>query len=151
MSYYPSLEDLEVDQLARAQTTAAHAVSSIASSQAHAHAQGQVSEPRSHMYLFHSQHHDGRMQASPDTRSLYSGLGLEEFLTDDFMGLDISEQAIVAQMPSEVALAMQPSQSSLPGGHAIASITPKNDLNMQRVCLWCNVMLSRLPFTAIWH
>eukprot|EP00730_Choanoeca_flexa_P003973 TRINITY_DN11555_c3_g2_i3.p1 TRINITY_DN11555_c3_g2~~TRINITY_DN11555_c3_g2_i3.p1 ORF type:complete len:331 (+),score=89.05 TRINITY_DN11555_c3_g2_i3:75-995(+) len=113
MAYYPSLEDLEVDNLARAQTTAAHAVASISSSQAQAASQY------------------GSAAAS-DTRSLYAGLGIEEFLTDDFMGLDISEQAIVAQMPSEVALAMKPTASSLPGGHAIASITPKNDLNMQR-------------------
>jgi hypothetical protein len=69
-----------------------------------------------------------------DTRNLYAGLGLEEFLCDDFMGLDVSQQAIVAQMPREVAVIIAPGPvvSTLPGQHAIASITPKGDVNLRR-------------------
>ncbi|EDQ92470.1 uncharacterized protein MONBRDRAFT_17135 [Monosiga brevicollis MX1] len=111
--FYPSLEDLEVDHLARAQNNAAQAVASISASAA---AQEQAYGVKS------------------DSSSLYSGLGLEEFLTDDFMGLDVSSQAMAAQLPQELAVAcMAPAPvSTLPGQQAIASITPKNDLGMQR-------------------
>jgi syntenin-1 len=116
--FYPSLEDLEVDSMARAQTNAARAVAAISSAEAHrAQATGVV---------------------VTETRSLYAGLGLEEFLTDDFMGLDVSDQAIVAALPQDVAVAMQPpaagagAVATLPGAHAIASITPKGDVNMRR-------------------
>lgn len=59
--------------------------------------------------------------------SLYANLGLEEFITN-YGGLDISEGAIVAQMPQDVALAMR----QQPGAQALVSITPKNDLAMAR-------------------
>lgn len=107
MSLYPSLEDMKVDQMAQTQVYAAQQAQAIAFTQAVAIENG----------------------VSPvAANSLYANLGLEEFMS--YGGLDISEGAIVAQMPQDVAIAMR--TSSQPGAHALVSITPKNDLAMAR-------------------
>lgn len=54
---------------------------------------------------------------------------LQDFLPNDYLGIDVSEQALATQISQEVAI---PQPSSLPGAHAIASITPKNDIHMAR-------------------
>lgn len=70
MSLYPSLEDMKVDQLSRAQNQAVAA----------------AIEAPSH---------------GPPDNSAYPNLG-------DYMGLELSESVISANMPEYLALALQP-------------------------------------------
>jgi syntenin-1 len=108
---YPSIEDLKIDEMAHVQLQAAQ--------QAHADAQQQAIAAQQ------------GYQVMPAQGSLYAGLGLEELM--NYGGLDISEGALNQYMPQDVALAMQVApQRQLPGSQALVSITPKNDVAMQR-------------------
>ena len=69
--------------------------------------------------------------AAPAAGSLYSGLGLEEFL--DYGGLNISEQAIMQAMPADVG--QQVIQYQQQFTQPIASITPVQDKNIARATI----------------
>lgn len=108
---YPSLEDMKIDEMAHVQMAAAQQAQQDAQQQAIAAQHGQA--------------------VMPAQGSLYAGLGLEELM--NYGGLDISEGALQQYLPQEVALAMQTAgPRQMPGAQAIVSITPKNDLAMQR-------------------
>jgi len=132
MSLYPSIDDMNVDMMARSQIEATQVAHAVADAQATAIAQGMQPPLAS---------------STSSNGSLYAGLGLEELLGGSYLGLDLSERAFFDEMPADVAAAalvpMQGSQvavpqqqvsagASLPGAHAIASITPKNDVSMRR-------------------
>lgn len=137
---YPSLEDMQVDAMARAQVDAAATAQAVAHDQAVSAAQGG----------------GGGYPMLPTTAAggLYAGLGLEELL--NYGGLDVSEAALAQYVPPEVASAMRapapgtavvavrpaaaagavavpaPGRGALPGSQALVSITPRGDLGMQR-------------------
>eukprot|EP00051_Salpingoeca_urceolata_P010460 m.127890 g.127890 ORF g.127890 m.127890 type:complete len:321 (-) comp16719_c2_seq1:252-1214(-) len=109
MSLYPSLEDMQVDQMAKAQIAVGHHVADVEAAEAsgvpRAIAAGQA------------------LNVMP-AGGLYSNLGLEEMMS--FAGLDISEGALVQHMPQDVAvqMAQQP--------QAIVALTSPQDLGMAR-------------------
>lgn len=104
MSLYPSLEDMQVDTMAKAQIAIGHQVDTAQAAQA----AGIPAEQA--------------LQVAPG--GLYAGLGLEEMMS--FAGLDISEGALVQHMPQEVA--MQIAQQTQP----IVAITSPQDLGVAR-------------------
>jgi syntenin-1 len=123
---YPSIEDLMVDQEARAQVEQtqatiqrAHEIVALSSS---------ASSASQTPYGYPSQQ---AIQGAPVEQSLYASL-----LADEgglYMGLDVSDEAIMQSMaivqapPQTVA-----TQQLLPGSQAIASVTPKNEVGMLR-------------------
>jgi len=117
-SLYPTLEDMTVDEVARAQISAT--LVAQAAQQANAATGGMI-------------------QAS--TPSLYAGLGLEDLAGGSYLGMDLTPEGVSKEMgvPIEEVRALIPayqaqSQSqaiaTLPGANAVASITPKGDKGM---------------------
>eukprot|EP00055_Hartaetosiga_balthica_P011561 m.52930 g.52930 ORF g.52930 m.52930 type:complete len:307 (-) comp7644_c0_seq1:220-1140(-) len=107
---YPTLEDLTVDETVRAQIDAGEEA-----------LQQQQHFPR----LSSSTSSNSTISSSP-----YSDL-LQSICAGDYLGLDVSEQAIMQySAPQTSTSSSQAIVQSLPGSHAIASITPKGDKNM---------------------
>eukprot|EP00056_Hartaetosiga_gracilis_P014107 m.239738 g.239738 ORF g.239738 m.239738 type:complete len:319 (+) comp14008_c0_seq1:90-1046(+) len=119
---YPTLEDLTVDEAARAQVDA-----------------GQE--------MMQQQHHQQQLpyystntlststasnSSNPTISSSPYGDILQEICATDYLGLDVSDQAIVQYTcpQSSSSSSSKALVQSLPGSQAIASVTPKGDKNM---------------------
>jgi len=109
MSFYPSLEDLEVDTEAKEQVKQQNLAAAIAvGTQQLGLTSGDLSAP-------------GAAAAG----SFYGGLGLEDLMSS-YGGLDISERAIAHHFPDTVQ------QQQISAYRPLAAVTPAGDLGMAR-------------------
>ena len=116
MSLYPSLEDMKVDQMARAQVDTARQMQATASSI--------TAPPPSYSGDAPPPAYG---QAPAATASLYPSLG-------DYMGLDMSPQTIEKNMPNAVATIPQAGEVAVPYGQSQSMIAPVtgNSVGLQR-------------------